>query len=208
MSESENPGVSPEQREAFVAHLENGLDRLYGAALRLTRNAADAEDLVAEAVAKAWACLHTLNDPERCLPWMLRIMTNTFISEKRTARSRTFHEQYMEEPGEDELAFSLFERLHQPFLLWWGNPEQEFLDRMKARDIERAMGELPEEFRIVVMLSDMEGLKYNEIAEALDVPIGTVRSRLARARGQLQKLLWEHALDQGLVEAPGENPSS
>jgi len=189
-------------RDVFVSHVEGSVDRLYGTAMRLTRNPSDAEELVAETVAKAWACLHTLQDPDRCLPWMLRIMTNMFISEKRTARSRTPHEEYIEEPDSEEAGFSLFDRLHQPFLLWWGNPEQEFLDRVAKNDIEQALDALPENFRIVVLLSDMEGLTYNEIAEALDVPIGTVRSRLARARSLLQKALWNHALDKGLVSSP------
>jgi RNA polymerase sigma-70 factor (ECF subfamily) len=186
-------------RDVFVSHVEKSVDRLYGTALRLTRNPSDAEELVAETVAKAWACLNTLQDPDRCLPWMLRIMTNMFISEKRSARSKTPHEEYVEEPG-DDTSFSLFERLHQPFLLWWGNPEQQFLDQVAKNDIEHALEGLPESFRIVVLLSDMEGLTYQEIAEALDIPIGTVRSRLARARSLLQKALWDHALDKGLID--------
>lgn len=189
-------------RDVFVSHVEGSMDRLYGTALRLTRNASDAEDLVAETVAKAWSCLETLQDPDRCLPWMLRIMTNMFISEKRTVRSRTVHEAYVEEPGDEDTSFSLFDRLHQPFLLWWGNPEQEFLDQVTKNDIEQAVMDLPENFRIVVLLSDLEGLSYAEIAETLDVPVGTVRSRLARARGLLQKSLWDHALDKGLVSKP------
>lgn len=187
-------------RDVFVSHAEGSVNRLYSAALRLTRNPSDAEDLVAETVAKAWACLETLQDPERCLPWMMRIMTNTFISEKRSARSKTVHEAYIEEPDPDETGFSLFERLHQPFLLWWGNPEQQFLDQTVKRDIVAALDALPENFRVVVILSDMEGLTYQEIADALEVPVGTVRSRLARARALLQKSLWEHALDKGYVQ--------
>jgi len=189
-------------RDIFVSHVEGSMDRLYGTALRLTRNPGDAEELVAETVARSWACLDTLQDPERCLPWMLRIMTNMFISEKRTVRSKTPHELYIEEPVSDDTPFSLFDRLHQPFLLWSGNPEQEFLDQVTKNDIEKAMDDLPENFRVVVLLSDLEGLTYAEIAEALDVPVGTVRSRLARARGLLQKSLWDHALDKGLVDQP------
>lgn len=193
--------TAPPHRDVFVSHVEGSLDRLYGTAMRLTRNPAEAEELVAETVAKAWACLHTLKDPERCLPWMQRIMTNMFISEKRTVRSKTVHEPYQEEADDEGHGFSLFERLHQPFLLWWGNPEQEFLDQVARNDIEQALEALPENYRIVVLLSDMEGLSYQEIAEALEVPVGTVRSRLARARSQLQQSLWGLALDKGLVDA-------
>jgi len=196
--------AAPTHRDVFVSHVEGSIDRLYGAALRLTRNATDAEDLVAEAVARAWSCLDTLQDPERCLPWMIRIMTNLYIAGKRTLKGRTVHEEYIEEPDADGPGFSLFERLHQPFLLWWSNPEQEFLDQVLKQDIAAALDMLPEGFRMVVSLADMEGLSYNEIAEALDIPIGTVRSRLARARGLLQKALWEHALDKGLIDRPVE----
>jgi RNA polymerase sigma-70 factor (ECF subfamily) len=195
---------SPLHRDVFVSHIEGSIDRLYGTALRLTRNPSDAEDLVAETIAKAWDCLSTLQDPERCLPWMIRIMTNMFISEKRTLKSRIQHEEYVEESSADDDSFSLFERLHQPFLLWWSNPEQEFLDQVAKEDIADAMDQLPDNFRVVVLLADVEGLTYNEIAEALDVPVGTVRSRLARARGLLQKTLWNHALDKGLVDSPKE----
>ena len=190
------------QRDYFVQHIESHLDHLYGAAVRLTRNPHDAQDLVAETVTRAWTCIETLQEPNRLLPWMLRIMTNHFISERRKRAFRTPHEEYIEEPEGDEARFSIFERLHQPILLWWGNPEQQFLDQLLKEDIETALDSLPESFRLVVVLADMEGLSYQEIAEALDVPIGTVRSRLARARSQLQKSLWKHALDKGLVEKP------
>ena len=91
-----------------------------------------------------------------------------------------------------------FQRLHQPFLLWFANPEQEFLDKLLREDLERALAALPEHYRVVVVLADVEGLKYGEIAEALDVPVGTVRSRLARARSALQRTLWNVACDHGL----------
>ena len=88
--------------------------------------------------------------------------------------------------------------MHQPFLLWFGNPEQEFLDKLLREDLERALAALPEPYRIVVVLSDLEELTYAEIAAALEIPIGTVRSRLARARCALQKRLWESAQAYGL----------
>ena len=105
----------------------------------------------------------------------------------------------MEEPDSDEAPFFLFERLHQPILLWWGNPEKQFLDQVLKEDIVAALDALPESFRVVVVLSDLEGMSYQEIAETLGVPVGTVRSRLARARSQLQKTLWKHATDRGLT---------
>lgn len=195
------------KQEQFTQCIESQLDTLYGVARRLTRHDQDAEDLVAETVAKAWSCLDTLQDGTRLVPWMLRIMTNYFISERRRPAQRVPHEEYVEEPDGDEAPFFLFERLHQPILLWWGNPEKQFLDQLVKKDIEAALDALPEPFRIVVVLSDMEGLTYQEIAEALAVPVGTVRSRLARARSQLQKSLWKHACDKGLVNRSTREPS-
>jgi RNA polymerase sigma-70 factor (ECF subfamily) len=96
-------------------------------------------------------------------------------------------------------AFSLFERLHQPFLLWWGNPEQAFLDRLLREDMARAIDALPHPFRVVVVLVDVQGWSYQEVADALAVPVGTVRSRLFRGRSALQRSLWEHGRDAGLV---------
>jgi RNA polymerase sigma-70 factor (ECF subfamily) len=190
------------QREQFAQQVEAHLDRLYRTALRLTRNVHDAEDLVAETVARAWSSLDSLQDPGRVGAWFVRIMTNYFISERRRAVHRTPHEEYIEEPGADGSSFSIFERLHQPILLWWGNPEQQFLDQLVQEDITAALDALPEAFRIVIVLADVEGMKYQEIAETLNVPVGTVRSRLARARSMMQKCLWQHALDQGLVAEP------
>lgn len=191
-------------REHFAQHVEAHLGQLYRTALRLTRNPHDAEDLVADTVERAWSCLDTLQDPTRLGSWILRIMTNHFISERRKAVYRTPHEEYIEEPEGDGAPFSIFERLHQPILLWWGNPEQQFLDQLLQEDVQAALDRLPDAFRVVIVLADVEGLKYHEIAETLDVPVGTVRSRLARARSLLQKSLWQHAVDKGLVEPSGK----
>jgi RNA polymerase sigma-70 factor (ECF subfamily) len=92
--------------------------------------------------------------------------------------------------------------MHQPFLLWFSNPEQEFLDKLLREDLDRALATLPEHHRIVVILSDLEEFNYAEIADMLDIPIGTVRSRLARARSALQKILWQQAREYGLKRAP------
>ena len=108
---------------------------------------------------------------------------------------------------EDVLGISLFERLHQPFLLWWGTPEQEFLNRLLREDLVRSIEALPELYRIVVVMADVQGFPYGEIACALEIPVGTVRSRLARGRALLQKALWEHACDAGLrIGALEERP--
>ena len=188
-------------KEWFEREVVELLPALYGTALRLARNTADAEDLVADAVAKAWQARESLKDASSFRGWIFRILTNTFLSECRSRACEPPVETLMPEcgDGEDE-SFSLFEKLHQPFLLWWGNPEKDFLDRLLREDIESAVEGLPLAFRLVV-LADLQGLSYQEIAEALDIPVGTVRSRLARGRGMLQKTLWKQGTDAGLVKA-------
>jgi len=191
---------SADGRNFFEEKVSGLLDQLYGAALRLAKNRDEAEDLVAEAVAKAWASRRALKDPEHFRSWIFRILTNTFLSDRRKRMVRPQTSAYDEDPSDQETTYSLFEELHQPFLLWWGDPEKDFLNKLLSHDIERAVDALPVAFRMVVVLSDMEGFSYREMSEILKVPVGTVRSRLARGRGLLQKALWEHAKDAGLIQ--------
>jgi RNA polymerase sigma-70 factor (ECF subfamily) len=194
-------GVS---REFFENQVLGLLGALQGVARRLTRNDADAEDLVAETVLRAWRALDTLECEAAFRSWIYRILNNTYISELRRADARPKTESMDVGDGDGEEAeFSLFEQMHQPFLLWFGNPEQEFLDKLLREDLERALASLPEHHRVVVILSDLEEFSYAEIAQTLAVPVGTVRSRLARARSALQRLLWQQARERGLrAEAP------
>jgi RNA polymerase sigma-70 factor (ECF subfamily) len=191
----------------FAAEVERLLPELLGAALRLTRDPTDAEDLVADAVAKAWVARESLRDQSAFAGWLCRILTNEFLSRRRAAAVRGTVESFDEETFGAE-SFSLFEKLHQPFLLWWGNPERAFLDRLLREDLERAIDALPDAFRVVVVLVDVHGCRYQEVADALGLPVGTVRSRLARGRAVLQRALWEHARDAGLTAvrdlSPGE----
>lgn len=186
-------------RHWFGEQVETLLPELYGAAVRLCRDRVDAEDLVAESVAKAWAALPSLEDRSSFRAWVFRILNNRFVSNCRSADARPIHEPFDTAEPEN---FSLFERLHQPILLWWGNPETAFLNRLLRRDIERAIDGLPDAFRAVVVMVDVEGLRYREVAGVLDVPIGTVRSRLYRGRSLLQQALWEHAHEAGLTQGP------
>jgi RNA polymerase sigma-70 factor (ECF subfamily) len=190
----------------FEAEVGAYLPALLATALRLTRNQADAEDLVADALAKAWKCIDSLRERSAFRGWMCRILTNTFLSQRRAAGARPIADPFEEE--NEEGSFSLFERLHQPFLLWQSNPERDFLNRLLKEDVACAIDGLPEVFRVVVVLVEVQGMSYQEVAETLDVPVGTVRSRLARGRSLLQKALWTQAVDVGLRSAGGEEPKS
>jgi RNA polymerase sigma-70 factor (ECF subfamily) len=186
-------------KEFFEKQVLELLGPLQGVARRLTCNDTEAEDLVAETVTRAWRARDALESEAAFRSWLFRILNNTFISDLRRAGARPKTDSLdCDETDEDEAYFSVFEQVHQPFLLWFGNPEQEFLDKLLREDLNRALATLPEHHRIVVILSDFEEFSYAEIADTLDVPIGTVRSRLARARSALQKLLWQQAQDYGL----------
>jgi RNA polymerase sigma factor (sigma-70 family) len=121
-----------------------------------------------EAIVKAWSHRRSLEKEENFKAWMLRILTNSFLSHcrKRSLRPAT-------EPWDDdsETHFSLFDKLHQPFLLWWSNPEREFMNTLLRKDLERAVDELPEVFRVIVVLSDVGGLSYQDIARVLAIPM-------------------------------------
>lgn len=174
---------------------------LYNLALRLTCNNADAEDLVADAVTKAWAAFSRLEDQQRFRPWIFRILHNQFISDYRKKCIRPVEMAYVE-PGENsdhEQVANLL--IHQPdeFLNWWANPEREFTNQILGQDLIEAINCLPEKFRVTVILINVEGLSYDETAEVLGVSPGTVRSRMNRGRTLLQKALWHHANEAGLI---------
>jgi RNA polymerase sigma-70 factor (ECF subfamily) len=187
--------ISDNDRAWFEQALLDVLPDLLSTALRLTRNPTDAEDLVAEATAKAWLNFRTLRERDRFRGWIFRILSNLYLSERRAVAGKPVDQPL----NESAVDFSLFERLHQPFLLWWSNPEQEFLSKLAREDLIRAIEALPESYRLVVTLVDIQELSYQEVANSLDVPLGTVRSRLARGRSLLQKCLWDLAAEVGLV---------
>lgn len=194
-------GEDAQRRRLFEAEVERLLDRLYGTALRLTRNRADAEDLVGDTIAKAWASLADLHDPGAFEAWIRRILANTFISQWRHRRARAESAVDAEVDCDSDTAegFSLFERLHHPFLLWWSAPEEVLATKVLREHLEEALDALPDVFRIAIVMVEVQGYSYAEAAELLGVPVGTVRSRLSRARGLLQRALWEQARDAGVL---------
>jgi RNA polymerase sigma-70 factor (ECF subfamily) len=195
---------SGQEREEFKALVIPLLDELHGLAVRLCGDQCNAEDLVAETIIKACENFHRFRDRSKIKPWLFRILSNAFITRCR-ARKRHQTIEYTEvdspenELEQDEKHFSLFNEISQPFLLWWANPERALIDKLLDEDIKQAIEELPEEFRLAVVLCDVEGLSYQEISHILSVPIGTVRSRLARGRSMLQKKLWHHAEEMGIL---------
>jgi RNA polymerase sigma-70 factor (ECF subfamily) len=166
--------------------------QLYAAALRMTRNPADAEDVLQETLLKAYRGYHTYAAGTNLKAWLYRILTNTFINKYRR-QSRRPHEV---ELGELEDLY-LFRRLGEEGTSGAArSAEDEALDRFVDEDIKAAVESLPENFRIPVLLADVEGFSYKEIAKIMGVPIGTVMSRLHRGRKALQQALWQFAQDR------------
>ena len=188
-------------RSAFTTGVQENMDALYGVALRLTQRPADAEDLLAEAVARAWSAIDTLADWERFRPWMFRILRNCFISEHRRRSARpteTGFDELFEDEGESDLTSLLLEQPGE-FLAWWSNPELRLSNDALGERIMAAIDDLPECFRTTILLITVEGLGYDEAAEVLGVPTGTVRSRMKRGRTLLQRALWEDAREAGIA---------
>lgn len=209
-------GVTPESRQCvymsetdgdtkawFSQEIRSNTDALFGVALRLTRERAAAEDLVADSVVQAWSAIRTLDDRSRFRPWLFRIMHNRFLSDCRRRAVRPPEASWCElvEDGDGEEVSALLLEQSEGFLAWWATPEQEVINRMLGEQIRAAMDSLPESFRVVIQLVNVDGLAYDEAAEVLGVPSGTIRSRMKRGRTLLQKALWRQAQDSGLVSA-------
>lgn len=195
------------RRESATAWFEEEvmalLPELTSAARYMAERRSEAEEVVAEAVARAWEKRDDLRDRDRFRGWMFRILRNCHLGRRRK-RERRPEETSLTVDGEEAGSFSLFERLHQPFLLWWSDPEERFFDQLLQEDLERAVEALPEAYRSALVLVDVQGFSYAEAAEILEVPLGTVRSRLSRARSRLKEDLWHHARDRGLAPGPEE----
>ena len=201
MSEPESPSssVSSWFEEEVMALLPD----LMSAARYMADHRTEAEDVVAEAVARAWEKREDLRDRDRFRGWLFRILRTCYLGRRRR-RERRPEETPLPDEGEGEPSFSLFERVHRPFLLWWSDPEERFFDQLLQEDLERAVEALPDAYRSALVLVDVQGFSYAEAAEILEVPVGTVRSRLSRARSRLKEDLWTHARDRGLAPAPEE----
>ena len=171
---------------------------LYSAALRMTRNPSDAEDLVQETYLKAYRGFGGFQEGTNLRAWLYRILTNTFINTYR-AKKRRPEESELDE-GEDLYLYRRLGGLEAAAAS--RSAEDELMDMFTDAEVKEAIEALPEQFRLAVLLADVEGFSYKEISEILDTPIGTVMSRLHRGRKSLQKRLYDYAAQRGLTDGP------
>jgi len=180
------------------------MDQLYSAAMRMTRNPADAEDLVQETYLRAYRGFGGFKEGTNLKAWLYRILTNTYINIYRAKKRRP-----QESELDDSEDFVLYRRIGGlEAAEAERTPESEVLDAMPDDMVKQALEALPEQFRMAVLLADVEGFSYKEIAEITDVPVGTVMSRLHRGRRQLQKRLFDFAKERGLVPEPASHPAA
>lgn len=191
-----------ERRQRFAEEVLPHLDALYSAAVRYTHDRTDAQDLVQDAITRAYSSFHQYEPGTNLRAWLYRILSTTFISRWRKAQRRP-QEVAAEQDGgtEDgeEGSFSLFDRLTASTSK---AAEREVLERLTDEEVRQAVADLPEAFRMAVYLADVEGFRYAEIAEIMDTPVGTVMSRLHRGRARLQRALYDYAVRRGLVREP------
>ncbi|MGH3367170.1 MAG: sigma-70 family RNA polymerase sigma factor [Nocardioidaceae bacterium] len=199
---TEPASETPEERaERFERDALQYLDPLYAAALRMTRNPQDAEDLVQEAFAKAYAAFHQFKPGTNLKAWLYRILTNTFINSYRK-KQREPQQQMTEEIEDWQIA-----RAETHTSSGLKSAEAEALERLPDSDVKDALQRLPEDFRMAVYLADVEGFAYKEIAEIMDTPVGTVMSRLHRGRRMLRDMLSHRARDRGMAAAGARDQS-
>jgi RNA polymerase sigma-70 factor (ECF subfamily) len=180
------------QRARFEIHALPHLDALYGTALRLTQNERDAEDLVQDAVLRAYQSFEQFQGDDRCKPWLFKILTNTFINKYRRRMLERQVAQAMAQEGTPEMLSDSTVHAAQ-------DPERSLRAGLFSDDVRAALQALPEEFRLAVLLCDIEEFSYKEIADILDCPVGTVMSRLYRGRRLLQEALRGYAREEGIL---------
>jgi len=184
-----------QRRARFERDAMQYLDQLYSGALRMTRNPEDAEDLVQESYARAYSSFHQYKPGTNLRAWLFRILTNTYINIYRKRQRRP------QEADGDGLEDWQMARAAEHTSTGLRSAEAEALDYLPDSDVTEALAEISEDFRIPVYLADVEGFAYKEIADILDVPIGTVMSRLHRGRRHLRELLTDYAAERGIQGA-------
>lgn len=187
--------ISEEQKRKFEDIAFEYMDSLYSTALRMTRNTAEAEDLVQDTYLRAYRFFDKFEEGTNFKAWIFKILTNTFINKYRK-KIRTPQQVQLE-----KVEFGLENENVQQGVKEWGGFDEANYEELFDDDIKAALQQLSEEFRMVILLADVEGFAYKEIADIIDRPIGTVMSRLFRGRRMLQKVLEKYARQEGYIKS-------
>lgn len=189
-----------EVRQLFEDQALPFIDQLYAAGLRMTRNPADAQDLVQETYVKAFAAFRQFQQGTNLKAWLYRILTNTFINTYRKKQREPYHDP-IDDLGDWQLggAESTTSTSRK-------SAEAEAIDHLPDSSVKTALQEIPEDFRLAVYFADVEGFSYQQIADIMKTPVGTVMSRLHRGRRMLRELLWDYAKDRGFTGVTENDP--
>jgi RNA polymerase sigma-70 factor (ECF subfamily) len=202
MTERQTRPLDPkEKRRTFEEEALPHMDALYRTALRMTKNESDAEDLVQEAYVKAYRFWDKFELGSNCRAWLFKIMTNIFINDYRS-KSRAPQSVDVDDIDDNYLYRHLTTTDHEE------NPEHQLFAKIFDDDVKKAIEELPDDFRMVVVLSFLEGFSYQEIADIADLQLGTVKSRLHRGRKLLQKQLLDYAIRNGFIKSTSKDATA
>jgi RNA polymerase sigma-70 factor (ECF subfamily) len=187
-------------KELFEKEALKYLDELFASAMRMTRNKEAAEDLLSEVYAKAWKSFEQFEPGTNLRAWLYKILTNTYINHYRQKQREPLMIE-LDKPQDPDTGAGgdLYDRILGASPSPFDNPDAALANRILDQDLKKAIDQLPEEFRMAVLLSDVQNFSYQEIADILSIPIGTVRSRLWRGRRLLQRILWNQAVEAGIV---------
>jgi RNA polymerase sigma-70 factor (ECF subfamily) len=193
--------VTTTDRQQFEKEAFPFMEEIFASALRLARQRENAEDLVSEVYSRAWKSYGQFEQGTNMRAWLYKILTNTFINHYRHKQREPgmVNLDQAREDSEGSEGGTLYDRLADTA----PRPEEILANRFLDRELQKAIDSLPEEFRMVVLLCDVQSFSYQEAADMLEIPIGTIRSRLFRGRRLLQKILWEQAVSAGVVNAQG-----
>jgi RNA polymerase sigma-70 factor (ECF subfamily) len=180
------------------------MDEMYAGAMRMTKNPQAAEDLVSEVFSRAWKSFHQFERGTNMRAWLYRILTNTYINNYRKKIRQGNQVAIDQYETQDE--FYIYNKIAENTANESEDPAKIILEKFAEQDINSAIDKLPDGYRETVILSDLQGLSYEDISQTLDIPVGTVRSRLNRGRRHLQKALWEEAVKSGYITDKQMNP--
>ena len=196
-------------KELFEKEALKYMDELFASAMRMTRRKEAAEDLLSEVYAKAWKAFSQFQPGTNLRAWLYKILTNTYINHYRHDQREPLKVE-LDRPSDPDTGTGgdLYDKILGASKSPFENPDLALANRILDQDLKKSIDRLPDEFRLAVILSDVQNFSYQEIADILEIPIGTVRSRIWRGRRLLQQVLWKQAVEAGIVSENAEGKAA